>query len=149
MSQTLYDPKYRRLRIRNFIDEAGIEQEIRLPLCSTIDDTSLTNSSTLNRYEYQANKYKNTYIKRISRQSPITIKGIITNDFDAQTEIEGIFEEGYVFKSIDYYIYALNHLLPTVIYSFDYITGTMDIDSVTIDSYGKARNFEIKGYRTC
>lgn len=146
---SLYDPTYKRLIIRNFVDGNGVEQELRLPLVSDISGTSLSHSSSISRYRKTLTEYKNTVTKRVNRSSAMFIKGIIADDREVYPHVEGaqILPENC--KTLDYYVNALTNLKPIVIYSMGSTTGTMVINEVKVDSYGRIRNFEIKGYRIC
>ncbi len=77
---SLYNPTYERLVIRNFIDENGVEQELRLPFVSDIGGTSLSHSSSVIRYRKTSTIYKNTVTKRVNRSSAMSIKGIVADD---------------------------------------------------------------------
>lgn len=145
---TLYDPHFKRLRIRYFINEDGDQEELRLPFCSPINDVSIQHSTSISKCQYQTGKYKSSILKRINRRSPVTIKGMVTSDSEVKHLLEGVILEEN-FKTLNQYLYALKHLEPTVIYAFGGSVGTMNIETVQVDSYGKTRNFEITGYRVC
>lgn len=144
----IYDPFYRRLKLFYFLNELGINEELKLPFCSVFNETNISNSSFVSKYEYQSGKYKSSILKQVNRRSPITIKGIICDDLLFKDHLPNM-GLNYEYKTLDYYLYAINNLYPTVMYAFDGSTGVLNIESLSIDSIGVTRNFEITGHRSC
>lgn len=144
----IYDPFYRRLKLFYFLNESGINEELKLPFCSVFNETGISNSSFISKYKYQTGKYKSSILKQINRRSSVTIKGIICNDSLLKDHLPNM-GLNYEYKTLDYYLYAIGNLNPTIMYVFDGSTGVLNIESISVDSIGITRNFEITGYRTC
>ena len=143
---SVYSESYQRLRLRYYTDSNGINQELKLPFCETIDNTDFNNNITIKKFK-SGSLYSSTHIKRIERRSPMTLKGIIMDDIIGQSELSGINVSQY--KTLQQYIDALMSLQSIINFTFDTIGGTMVIDEIIVDSEGEVRNYEIRGSRIC
>lgn len=139
---SFYDPFYKRMKLAHYLDN-GVKKELMLPFCELFDSTSLSHSSDVKHAGTNT-----SFMKRINRRSPLTIKGIIGNDSELKDYMPNM-GLNYINKDVDYYINAITNLEPTIMFICDGIFGLLFIESKSIESYGKTRKFEITGYRIC